>query len=141
MLHLCKTWWKFHHKAFALWNIVFFNNSLIKSFSKRQNTVELSTFGPKLVPLRIERDLILEIRIKLKLFGVPLSGPKNIFCDNNGVVKITIIPECTLSDKHNAINYHCVCEASTSGILSIRKEDTATNLPNPLTKFIPYYRK
>ena len=120
---------------------MFVNNALIKSFSKRQNTVELSTFVPELVALRIERDMILEIRIKLKLFGVPLAGPEILFCDNNEVVKNKIIPESTLSKEHNAINYHCVREASASVILRIRKEDTATNLSNPLTKLIPYSRK
>ena len=83
--------------------------------------------------------MIVEIRIKFKLFGVPLYGPEILSCDNNGVVKNTIIPESTLSKKHNTINYHYVREASASRILRIRKEDTATNLANPLTNFIPYY--
>ena len=84
--------------------------------------------------------MLVEIRIKLKLFGVPLAGPEILFCDNNWFVKNTTIPESTLSKKQNAINYHCVREASASIILHIRKEDTATNLANPLTKFIPYYQ-
>ena len=89
----------------------------------------------------IERGVILEIRIKLKMFGVPLAGQKKLFCDNNGVVNNTSIPESTLSNKHNTIKYHCVHEASTSGILHIREEDTATNLANALTKLLPYSRK
>ena len=64
---------------------MFVNNALIKSFSKRQNTVELSKFVPELVALRIERDMILEIRIKLKLFGVPLSGPEIYFVVTMGL--------------------------------------------------------
>ena len=83
-------------------------------------------------------DMIVEIRIKFKLFGVPLSGTETLFCDNNGIVKNKIIPESTLSKEHNAINYHCVREASASVILRIRKEDTATNLSNTLTKFLPF---
>ena len=85
--------------------------------------------------------MIVEIRIKLELFGVPLAGPEILFCHNNGVVKNIIIPESTLSKKHNAIKYHCVRYASASGILCIRKEDMATNLDNPLTKFISYSRR
>ena len=121
--------------------LFFVNNALIKSFSKRQNTFELSTFGSELVALRIERGVIVEIRIKLKMFGVPLASPEILFCDNNGVVNNTSIPESTLSNKYNAIKYHCVHEASTSGILHIRKEDTSTNLANALTKLLPYSRK
>ena len=120
---------------------MFVNNALIKSFSERRNKVEISTFGPELVALRIERDMIVEIRIKFKLFGVPLSGTETLFCDNNGIVKNKIIPESTLSNNHNAINYQCVHESAASGIMHIRKEDTATNLDNPLRKLIPYSRK
>ena len=83
----------------------------------------------------------MEIRIKLKFFGAPLSRPEKLFCSNNEVANNTIISESTLSKKHNAINYHCVHEASKSGILRIKKEYTATNIPNPLIKLIPNYHK
>ena len=52
---------------------MFVNNALIKSFRKIQNTVELSTFDSEIVALRIERGMIVEIRIKFKMFGVPLD--------------------------------------------------------------------
>ena len=68
---------------------LFVNNALIKSFSKRQNTVESSTFGAELVALRIARDLTVEQRLKLKSIGVPIKGPANVHCDNQGVVKNT----------------------------------------------------
>ena len=84
--------------------LLFVNNALIKSFRKRQNTVESSTFVSDLFELRIARDMIVEIRIKLKMFWVPLDGPENLFCDKNGVVKNTSIPESTLYKRHNAIN-------------------------------------
>jgi hypothetical protein len=114
---------------------------LIKSFSKRQNTVEASTFGSELVALRITRDLIVELRIKLMSIGCPLLGPTNVYCDNQGVVKNTSVPESTLNKKHNSINYHVVREAVASGILRVGKEDTLTNLADPLTKLVPYSRK
>ena len=127
---------RLHSKIF-----LFVNNALIKSFSKRQNTVKSSTFGPELVALRISRDMIVEIIIKLKMFGVPLARPENLFCDNNWVVKNTSIPESTLSKKHNAINYHCVHESASAGIMCVGKEDMEMNLANPLTKFLPYSLK
>ena len=117
------------------------NNALIKSFSKRQNTVESSTFGSELVALRIARDLIVETRIKLKWIGVPLAGPTDVYCDNQGVVTNTSIPESTLQKKHNSINYHIVRESAAAGILRVGKEDTETNLADALTKLLPYSRK
>ena len=119
----------------------FMNNALIKSFSKRQNTVESSTYGSELVALRIARDLIVEQRLKMKSIGIPINGPANVFCDNQGVVKNTSIPESTLSKKHNSINYHVVREAAAAGILRVGKEDTETNLADPLTKLMPYTKK
>ena len=119
----------------------FLNNAMIESFSKRQNTVESSTFGSELVAMRIARDLAVKTRLKLKSIGVPLMGPANIYCDNQGVVKNTSIPESTLSKKHNAINYHVVREAAAAGILRVAKEDTETNLADALTKLLSYTRK
>ena len=99
--------------------LIFVNNALICSFSKRQNTVESSTYGSELVALRITHDLIVELRIKLKSIGVPLLGPTNVYCDNQGVVKNTSVPESTLNKKHNSINYHVVREAVAAGILRV----------------------
>lgn len=120
---------------------VFVNNGLIAQFSKRQNTVESSTYGSELVAMRIARDMIVALRIKLKSIGVPLSGPTNVFCDNQGVVKNTSIPESTLSKKHNSINYHVVREAAAAGILRVGKEDTKTNIADAATKLQPYSTK
>ena len=83
----------------------------------------------------------MEIRTKLKNFGVPLARPVNIFFYKNGFLKNTRIPEYTLSKKHNAINYHCVHESASAGIMCVGKEDMEMNLANPLTKFLPYSLK
>ena len=117
---------------------LFLNNALIKSFSKQQNTVESSTYGSELVALRIARDMAVEMRLKLMSIGVPLLGPTNVYCDNQGVVKNTSIPESTLSKKHNSINYHVVREAAAAGILRVAKEGTNTNLADAITKLLAY---
>ena len=80
----------------------------------------------------------MEIIINLKMFGIPLDRPENIFCDNNRVVNNTRIPEFTVYKNQNAINYHCVHEGAASGIFHVRKEVMALNLDNLLTKFLPF---
>ena len=119
----------------------FITYALIHVFSKHQKTVESSTFGSELVVLRICRDLIVELRIKLMSTGVPLKGLTNAHCDNLGVVKNTSIPESTLQKKHNSINYHIVREAAAAGILRVGKEDTETNIADAMTKLQTYLRK
>ena len=120
---------------------ILLNNTPVIAFSKQQNTCESSTYGSELVAMRIARDMISALRIKLKCFGIPLSGPTNVFCDNNGVVQNTSVPESTLSKKHNAINYHIIREAVAAGIIRVGKEDTATNIADVFTKLVPFTRK
>ncbi|KAL7529246.1 hypothetical protein ACHAWF_002904 [Thalassiosira exigua] len=121
--------------------LLFAQNTLIHSFSKKQNTVEVSTYGAELVAMMIARDMLVELRLKLKSIGVPMVGPANVFCDNQGVVKNTSIPESTLSKKHNPINYHIVRETAAAGILRVAKEDIESNLADALTKLQTYDRK
>jgi hypothetical protein len=121
--------------------LIFVQNAPILWFSKKQNTVKSSTFGSELVALRVARDMIAALRIKLQLFGIPLAGPANVLCDNQGVVKNTSIPESTLTKKHNAINYHIVREAAAMGMIRVGKEDTDTNLADLLTKVLSQPRR
>ena len=115
---------------------IFVQNAPIIWFSKRQNTVEAATFGSEFVALRICKELIVALRYKIRMFGIPIDGPANVFCDNRGVVKNVSIPESTLMKKHNSINYHAVREAAAAGILRVGKEDGETNLADLLTKVL-----
>jgi hypothetical protein len=51
-------------------------------YSKRQNTVESSTFGSELVALIIATEKVEALSTKLRQFGVPLDEPCNTFVDN-----------------------------------------------------------
>ena len=116
-------------------------NAPITWFSKRQNMVESATFGSKFVALRICKELIVALWYKLQMFGIPIDGPANVFCDNQGVVKNSSIPESPLLKKHNAINYHAVREAAAAGILHMGKEDGQTNLADLLAKVVTGERR
>jgi hypothetical protein len=54
--------------------IIFVNNAPILWHSKRQNTVESSTFGSEFVALRMAVDMIEGLRYKLRMMGIPLDG-------------------------------------------------------------------
>ena len=121
--------------------LIFLNNAPISWYSKRQNTVETSTFGSEFVSLRIATEQIKALRYKLRMFGIPIDGPANVFCDNEGVVKNTSIPESTLTKRHNAINFHAVREAAAASIIRVGKEDSETNLADPLSKVVTFERQ
>ena len=88
--------------------VIYVQNAPIIWFSKCQNTVESSSFGSEFVALRAAKDMVVVLRYKLQMFGVPIDAPANVFCENNGVVKYTTIPEFMPTKKHNAINYHAI---------------------------------
>ncbi|KAL7484491.1 hypothetical protein ACHAW6_010128 [Cyclotella cf. meneghiniana] len=100
---------------------------MIMAFSNKQNTVESSTYGLEMVTMRISQDFIVKLHIKFKMFGCPIAGAANVYCDNRGVVTNTSIPESTLLKKHNSINYHMIHEAVAPSIMRVSKENTHTN--------------
>ena len=68
------------------------------------------------------------------MFGVPVDGAKNIFCDNKAVTRNCSDPTSMLKKKHHSIAYHRNREAVAAGPIRITKEGTATNLSDLFTK-------
>lgn len=121
--------------------LIYVQNAPILWFSKRQNTVESSSFGSEFVALRVAKEMLVALRYKLRMFGVPIRGPASVLCDNQGVVKNASIPESALSKRHNAINYHTVREAAAAGIIRVGKEDGDSNLADVFTKCLDRQRR
>ena len=48
-------------------------------FSKRQNTVETSTFGSELTTLKNAVELVESLQYKMCIFGVPIECATNVF--------------------------------------------------------------
>ena len=114
--------------------LIFLNNAPVIWYSKKQNTVESSTFGSEFVAMRIACDLLQTLRYKLRMFGIPIQGECNVFCDNGSVVKCAQMPEGRLTKKHNAICFHRVRECVARRIIRVSKEDGTTNLADLFTK-------
>jgi hypothetical protein len=122
--------------------LIYVQNAPILWFSKRQNTVKSSSFGSEFVILRTAKDMLVALRYNLQMFGVPIDGPTNVFCDNNGVVvKNTTIPESMLAKKHNSIKYHAIREAVAARIIRVGKEVGMTNLADLFTKVLTADRR
>jgi hypothetical protein len=82
-------------------------------------------------------ELIEALRYKLRMFGIPVDGPTNIYCDNESVVNNCSRPESTLNKKHHSIAYHRCREAVASLTCRVTKEHTSTNLSDLFTKMLP----
>ena len=75
-------------------------------FSKRQNTVESSTFSSEFVVLRIAAEKLISLRYKLRMVGIPLEGPAIVFYANEGVYFNASYESSKIKKKHNSIVYH-----------------------------------
>ena len=81
--------------------VIFLNRAPILWYSKRQQTVETSTFSAEFIALKVCLEAIEHLRFKLRCFGVPMEKgePTYVFCDNESVVKNTTNVESTLNKK------------------------------------------
>ena len=93
------------------------NKTPIDGYSKKQNTVETSTFGSEFVAARVATDQIIDLRLTLRYMGVPV-GRSIMFGDNESVVKNSTIPSSCLAKRHVALSYHRVREAIVANIFS-----------------------
>ena len=59
------------------------------------------------------------LRYKLGMFGVPINGPDDVFCDNQLVVTNVIIPYYVLNKKQNSICYDRFQEVHTAGTIRV----------------------
>ena len=116
--------------------IVFVNRAPIYWYSKKQNTVESSTFGSEMVAMKQAVEIIEGLRYKVRMMGFPLEGPCNVLCDNNAVVQNTSRPESMLKKKHLSVAYHRCREAQAAGTICIAKEGTNTNIADMFTKLL-----
>ena len=61
---------------------IFVNSALVMWMSKKQPTVETSVFGAEFVALKHGVETLRGLRYKLRMMGVPISGPSHVFGDN-----------------------------------------------------------
>ena len=121
--------------------LIYLNTAPISFYSKRQNSVESSTFGSEFVALRIATEKIKALRYKLRMMGVPLDGPANVFVDNESVVGSSMRPESVLKKKHVSIAYNIVREAFAASIINVYFVPSTENLADAFTKVLPIHKR
>jgi hypothetical protein len=84
-------------------------------FSKHQPTMESSVFGAKFVATKNAIETCRGHRYKLRMMGVPLSGPMYLYWDSMYDVHNNQRPEYVLKKKSNSICYHVVREPAEMG--------------------------
>ena len=119
--------------------VVFLNRAPIVWYSKRQQTVETSTFSAEFIALKACLEAIEHLRFKLRCFGIPMpkGEPSYVFCDNESVVKNTTNVESTLNKKHSSVAYHHCRWSVAAGVITITHISTHDNIADCFTKRLP----
>ena len=117
--------------------LVFLNNSPIYWHSKKQTSVETSSFGSEFVAMKQCTEYIRGLRYKLRMMGIPVQDPTYIFGDNKSVLYNSTLPESTLKKKSNSIAYHFVREGTARDEWRIAYVNTHFNPSDIMTKAVP----
>ena len=64
--------------------LIFMNTALIDWLSKKQATIESSVFGSEFIAMKTGVEALIGIRYKLRMMGVPLTGPTYIWRQHVG---------------------------------------------------------
>jgi len=114
--------------------LLYVGHTPVKWYSKRQNTVETSSYGSELVAMRITVEAVLELRYMLRMMGIEVEPTSNILCDNQSVVINMQFPSSNLKKKHNAVAYHRCREAVAAGIIRVGHVRSEDNIADIMTK-------
>ena len=116
--------------------VLFLNRAPVAWYSKRQHTVETSTFSSEFIALKVCLEAIEHLRFKLRCFGVPLpqGEPTYVFCDNESVVRNTTNVESTLNKKHSSVAYHHCRWSVAAGVITLAHISTHENIADCFTK-------
>ena len=110
-------------------------------WSKKQTSVEFSSFGSGFVAMKQSCEYIRGLRYKLRMMGIPVEGPTCIYGDNQSVLANTTIPDSTLKKKSQNIAYHFVHEGAARDEWRTSYVNTHENEADILTKQLPHGEK
>ena len=90
--------------------IIFMNSVPIYWYSKKQTSIETSSFGSEFIAMNQCCEYVRGLRYKLRMLGIPVEQPTFILGDNQSVLANTSVPHSKLKKKSSSIAYHFVRE-------------------------------
>ena len=114
--------------------IVYLNNAPVYWYSKRQGSVESSTYQAEFTAMKEACEYVRSLRYKLRMMGIPVDEATYIFGDNRSVLANTTNPGSTLKKKCAAIAYHLVREGVARKEWITAWNATHDNIADLLTK-------
>ena len=117
--------------------LVYINSALVYWSSKKQTSIESSSFGSEFITMKQCCEYLRGLRYKLRMMGIPVYGPCYIQGDNQLVLANTSIPESALKKKSQSIAYHFVREGVARDEWRAAYVSMKYNCADLLTKVLP----
>ena len=105
--------------------------------SKKQSSIETSSFGSEFCEMKVATEYIRGLRFKLRMMGIPCTEPAYIYGDNQSVLANTTMSHSVLKKKSNSIAFHFVRERSLKDEWRTTYVNTNENLADVITKPLP----
>ena len=117
--------------------LIFLNSAPIYWFSKKQTSVETSSFGSEFCAMKQCCEYVRGLRYKLRMMGISVDLPTFTFGDNQSVLSNTSKPHSTLKKKSASIAFHFVREGVAKDEWRTTYLNTDHNPADMLTKSLP----
>ena len=92
--------------------LIFLNSSLTYWFSKKQTSIETSSFSAECIAIKLCCEYIRGLRYKLSMMGIAVDMPSFLFGDNQYVLSNTSLPYSKLKKKSSSFTYHFLREGA-----------------------------
>ena len=112
----------------------FVNKTPVDWYSKKQATVETTTYGSEFVAAKTATEQIMDIQQTLRYLGAPIATKSFFFGDNRSVVISATLPHSTLTKRHNILAFHIFREAIAAKVMAFYWIQSAYNLCDMLSK-------
>ena len=120
---------------------VYLQSALISWYSKKQPSVETSSFGSKFMAMKVATEYIRGLQYKLRMMGIAIKGPCYVYGDNNSVLINSSVPDSMLKKKSNSVAYHHTREGTFQDEWRCAYINTHDNPSDLQTKSLPYGEK
>ena len=117
--------------------LVFLNSALIHWWSKKQTSVESSSFGSEFIAMKQCCEYLWGLCYKLRMLRIPCDEPSLVYGDIQSVLANTTIPDLALKKKSQSIAYHFMREGSAHDEWRTTYVNIHKNEADLLTKPLP----
>jgi hypothetical protein len=114
--------------------IMFVGRTPVYYSSKRQGSIETSTYGAEFCAMKTCMEELIALRYMLRCLGVKVEHASLVCGDNMGVIQNVTLKDSLLKKKHVAISYHKSRECVAAGIAHPVKTKGKNNFADILTK-------